>query len=265
MLMGCSSDSGTDITIKQGDPNDAAFLAVRAEVSDVVDELVDKTQEPLTNPWNFPLDSLYQWPDYGSLNPDDTIDYDYNDGWYTLYVGTFAASNVSVVVDSVMFTRNGSPTPRYDWRTEGIQIIRHITDNYDGEETDYTEHSIYYSGSITGVNQAKSYADANSEYELDTYSLDGTSTVHVNSVYTITVNDVEFDRADIGSDWDSSVPYSGSINMTVARTTETTVNNNTTNTSRVWNITVTFSSNGTATVEVISNNTRWSYSDTYGS
>ena len=47
MLMGCSSDSGTDTTVKQGDPNDAAFLAVRGEINGVIDDLVDQTHEPL--------------------------------------------------------------------------------------------------------------------------------------------------------------------------------------------------------------------------
>lgn len=265
MLMGCSSDSGTDTTVKQGDPNDAAFLVVRGAINGVIDDLVDQTHEPLTNPWNFPLDSISDWPDYGSLNPDDTISYDYNDGWYSLYVGAFAASNVTVVIDSVMFLRDGEPSTRYDSRTQEIQVRRRITDVHEGEETDYTERTVYFTGNLTGVNQEKAYADAYSDLEVDTYSLEGTSTVHINSGYTITVNNVEFDRSDEAPLWGNSIPRSGIIIMTLTRATETTVNNNTTNSSRVWNVTVRFSTNGTATVEVISNNTRWSYSDTYGS
>jgi len=266
LLMGCSSDSGTDTTIKQGDPNDAAFLAVRAEVGEVIDELVDNSHEPLTNPWGFPLDSINDWPDYSSLHPDDTTDYDYsNDGWYTLYIGSFATSNVSIVVDSVMFLRNGEAMSNYNSYTEGIEVKRHANQTYEGEESDYSEQTIYCVGSFSGVNQATTIVDAFAELDIDDYSIDGSSTVHINSEYIVTVTDMQFDREHEFAPWDDTAPQSGSVSLTVTRTIEVTVDNSTTNTSRDWNVTMTFSSNGVASIEVISNNTRWTYSDTFGS
>ncbi|MFH1893049.1 MAG: hypothetical protein ABIK83_10270 [Candidatus Zixiibacteriota bacterium] len=266
LLMGCSSDSGTDTTIKQGNPNDATFLAVRAEVGEVIDELVDNSYEPLTNPWGFPLDSINDWPDYSSLHPDDTIDYNYSDdGWYSLYVGSFATSNVSIVVDSVMFLRNGEAMFNYNSYTDGIEVKRHVNQTYEGEESDYSEQTIHCEGSFSGVNLATATVDALAEFDVDDYSIDGSSTMHINSEYTVTVTDMQFDREHEFAQWDNAAPQGGSISLTVTRTTEVTVDNTTTNTSGDWNITVTFSSNGTASIEVISNNTRWTYSDTFGS
>ena len=264
LFIGCSSDSGTDTTIKQGNPNDADFLAVRAEVNEVLDSLVDRSFNPLTNPWGFPLDTMTLRQDYGPFHPDDEVDYGYEDGWYTLILGSFATSVNSMVVDSVMFLRGDSPSSSYDIHTTGIHVKSRITITYDGQETDYTEQTFFGNIQYTDVDEASALVDADIIWEIDDFSADGSVQTHDYFDITVTIDELQYDR-NSGFVWEDNIPSDGTLALTVTITTQVTDGSETTTATRDWSFDVTFSTGGSASVEVISNNTRWTYSDNFGS
>jgi hypothetical protein len=266
LFIGCSSDSGTDTTIKQGNPNDADFLAVRAEVNEVLDSLVDRTFNPLTNPWGFPLDTMTFPFDYGPFHPGDQADYGYDNGWYSLILGSFATSINSLVVDSVMFIEGDNPSSSYNIHTTGMHVKSHITITYDGQETDYTEQSFYGDIRYTDleVEKASALVDADITWEIDDYSTDGSVQTHDNLDITVTIEELQYDR-NSGLVWEDNIPSDGTLDLTVTVTTQVTDGSETTTATRDWSFDVTFSSGGSASVEVISNNTRWTYNDNFGS
>lgn len=266
-LVGCSSDSGTDTTIKQGDPNDAAFLAMRADVGEVLDSLVDRNFSPLTNPWGFPIDTTVNWKDLFPMHPDDSIEYDFDDqsGWYSLYFGSFATSTNSVIIDSVVFLSYGQPVHMYNPRTNGIGVREHITKVFDGEETDYSEETYYCSSLHSNVDMPESQVDADISVEIDKYESDGGVVEHDNSVYQITVTDLQFEREPAIVEWNDNTPTAGTISLQVTFISNVTENNSTTTQTSNWNFNVTVGSDGSSFIEAISNNTRWTYTENLGS
>ncbi|MCK4655842.1 MAG: hypothetical protein KAT85_02385 [candidate division Zixibacteria bacterium] len=264
LFIGCSSDSGTDTTIKQGNPNDADFLAVRAEVNEVLDSLVDRTFNPLTNPWGFPLDTMTLPFDLGPFHPGDAVEYGYENGWYSLLLGSFATSINSMVVDSVMFLLGDNPSSSYNIHTTGIHVKSHITITYDGQETDYTEQTYFGDIRYTDVEKASALVDADITWEIEDYYTVGTVQTNDNFDITVTIDELQYDRSS-GFVWVDNIPSDGTFDLTVTVTTQVTDGSETTTATRDWSFDVTFSSGGSAAVEVISNNTRWTYSDNFGS
>jgi len=265
LIAGCSSDSGTDITMKQGNPNDATFLTVKAEVNKIIDSVFVSGFEPLTNPWGFPLDSISDWPDYASLHPDDEVTYEYDpsEGWYLLEVTSLATSVNSVVVDSVMFLRDDNPSSHYNTHTTGIELKQHRVTTYDGDEADYVESEFHCYSSYTEVDRPSCKLDGEFDINVDYYVTTASSTTHQDWNYTINIEDVQFDRNE-GYIWEDNTPSDGNITMVVAFTNEVTENNSSTNTTTNWNFTVNVSEDGAANIEAVSNNTIWTYSETFG-
>jgi len=263
LLVGCSSDSGTTTTVKQGDPNDAAFQSISSAANEMMDSLVARSFNPLDNPWEFPIDTMTNWEDRLPLLPEDTIDYTYEDGWYSIYLGSFATSENKVVVDSMMFMLDGSPYSHYDIHATGIEYAGHITKSYDGTSSDYEEEESYVRNSYSGTEYTSEAVnvDGASRIETDEYTTSGSTETHNNYVYTITVEDMQFDKSE-SRELDDSTPSDGSISFTVVHTQEVTESGSTTTNSTNWSFSVTISSNGAASVEVSSNNTVWSYSTT---
>ncbi len=265
LIIGCSSDdSGTDITIKQGDPNDPAFLSIQAEVNGVLDTLVERFFSPLTNPWGFPLDSMTIPADYGPFNPEDTVDYGFEDGWYNLYLGNFATSFNSVAIDSVMFIEDGNPSSWFNIHTTDLLVRRHVNTTYGGDLDDYVEESFYLRGTYGNVEQSSAVVVGEVEWEIDDYATLGSVETHDLYEYSIDINSVAYDRND-GFIYEESDVSNGRIVLNVTVTNEMTQDGETTTVTSDWRFNAAFSSDGSASVEVVSNNTRWTYSENYGS
>ncbi len=264
LIAGCSSDNGTGTIIRQGDPNDAAFLTIKAEVDAALDSLVDRSFDPLTNPWGFPLDSLTLRQDYGPFHPDDTVDYGYDNGWYNLYLGSFATALNLVIVDSVMFFEGSAFSSWYNIHTTGIHVKSHITSNYVGDEVDYTEQSYYCDASYVDVNLGSVIVDAEFVWRIADYSATESTQIVDEFDIAVTVNNLKFNRDPV-TGWDENIPVDGTVDLTVTYTSEVTEGGETATASRDWTFNVTFSADGTAFIEVISENTRWTYSDSFGS
>lgn len=265
LLVGCSSDSGTTTTVKQGDPNNPAFQSISAEANSVLDSLVERSFNPLTNPWQFPIDTMTNWVDRFPMVPGDTIDYTYDGGWYSIYLGSFATSNNKVVVDSIMFTLDGNPYAQYDIHATGIEYAGHITRSYDGTSSNYDEEDVYIRASYSGTEYTSDAVtvDGTAAWEVDEYVTSGSIETHNNYAFSITVEDLQFDKESNGS-LDDSTPSDGSITLTVVQTAEVTESGSTATTTTSWSFTVSVSDNGAASVEVNSDNTVWNYSTTLG-
>ena len=264
LFAGCSSDSGTGTNILQGDPNDPAFLTVKAQVDEVLDSLVDRSFNPLTNPWRFPLDTTTLRHDYGPFHPDDTVNYGYEGGWYTLYLGSFAVALNAVIVDSVMFMEGDNYSSSYSVHTTDIHVKSRILTSYDGDDENYTEQSFYCDASYSGVNLETVTVDADVMWNLTHYSVIGTSDVTEEFDIGVAIEDMRFSR-NSGHVWQSNTPAGGTIDLTVTYTLKVTESGITTTESRDWTFDVTFSADGTASITVFSENTRWTYSGNFGS
>jgi hypothetical protein len=261
LMVGCSSDSGTDTTLKQGDPNNPAFLAMKAEVGTVLDSLAGKGFEPLTNPWGFPIDITTEWKDKFPHHPDDTMEYNHDeDGWYSFYLGSFATSSNTSLVDSVLFIQEGIPVYHYNAHTTDIEFREHVVSTYDGESQSYNEWSNDIEATYSDVNGSVVTVDAQCEMSQDEYVSDGSTSEHESFQYTITVTDLQYERS-VGWAWNDNTPADGTVRLVIAHTSQVTLNNETTTTTTNWTFNAELSENGTATVEAISNNTRWSYTE----
>ncbi len=260
-LAGCSSDSGTDTSMKQGNPNDYEFLQMSENVDQLLDSLVDNTVSPLMNPWGFAIDTTNEWKDRLPVNPDDSVVYEYDDqaGWYSLYVGNVAASGSYSMIDSVMFLYNGQPTPYYTWGTTGIDNRVHIQSTVQGGNGGHLNTNSYFKDFYSGVNETK--ATVNGVGQIDVETLDILGDVQTLTVFDadVTITDVQFERADLTLKWNMSTLTGGTINLQITSNTSVTQNNTTTNNSRSWSFNVVIGSDGVASIEAISENTRWTY------
>jgi hypothetical protein len=169
-----------------------------------------------------------------------------------------------MVVDSVMFLLGDTPSSSYNIHTTGIHVKSHMTITYDGQETDYTEQTFFGDLQYTDVEKESALVDADITWEIDDYYTVGTVQTHDNFDVTVTIEDLQYDRTS-GFLWEDNIPSDGTVELTVTVTTQVTDGSETTTATRDWSFDVTFSSGGSATVEVISNNTRWTYSDNFGS
>jgi hypothetical protein len=126
MFWGCSSNSSNP-TVIRGDLNDPSFQAIRTSMESTIDSAVVNAFTPLDNRWGFPLDSS-EWHDLdslsilGPLNPDDSVDYQYNDdGWHVIYVTHLSAAGSEVFYDSLGFFVGDNPWKVFDFRVDDVK------------------------------------------------------------------------------------------------------------------------------------------------
>jgi hypothetical protein len=256
----CSSDIISPIMV-EGDMDDPIFTAVRSDVDDMVDSIIHNIHNPLTNPWGFPLDSSdLDDPDsdiwWGPMNPNDSADYDYSDGWHTMYVVHLTASGSEIYYDSMSFLIDGRPLPN-DFA--GIDEIKYrgsyaldnstASDDFTLEfitRADITDVDTYVASAAgTGeIITTRSYSQYGSDFteELD---------------FNITFSDVELTRNTL-SDWDHYRRVDGQIESDLTYTVETTNGDDTNIMQQDWIIEITL--NGTiAEVKATYGNIQWTF------
>lgn len=260
MFWACSSDS-TGSTIVQGDLNDPAFTAVRGDVDDMVDSILHNIHNPLTNPWGFPLDSTtLNDPDddiwWGPLNPEDSADYDYSDGWHTMYVLHLSASGSEIYYDSMAFLVNGhfweSPAPGVDeiWY-RGSYSLDNSTEDED-LVFDFTTRV-----DIQNVSSYIASAAGNAEMITTRSYSEGASDISEQFDFDVTFDNVDLTRDELGS-WDQYTQVGGQFTADMTYTVETTEGDEVEIMDQEWVIEVTF--DGTVSeIKATKGNTQWTF------
>jgi len=259
MFWGCSDD-GTNSTIVRGDLNDPEFMAIRPSLDDVIESAVEGTFDPLTNRWDFPLDSS-TWrnkDDYwlGPLNPDDSVEYEYEGGWHVIYLAHLSASGSEVFYDSMAFFVNDAPWMMFTVEVSNVKYrgSYQLTEN-DGE-------TVIEDVITTRVD----LADVNTDVATGT----GTMNIVSNSVYSQGQSDMDetfdfdiilgpmtFMRPTLNN-WDSYETANGELDIMLTYTVETTTAGETETVNQDWTIQVTVDDN-IGQVEVTRDNTLWTY------
>ncbi|HEQ99691.1 MAG TPA: hypothetical protein ENO22_10160 [candidate division Zixibacteria bacterium] len=260
MFWACSSDTIGPIMV-EGDLDDPVFTAVRSDLDDMVDSIIHNIHNPLTNPWGFPIDSsILDDPDndiwWGPLNPEDSADYGYSDGWHTMYVVHLTASGSEIFYDSMAFLINGRPLPN---SFSGIDEIKYrgsyALDNSSANED-------VSMGFITRVdiNDVDTYvASAGGTGEIITtrsYSQYG-SDITEQFDFDITFSDIELTRNYL-NDWDHYSRIDGQIQSDLTYTVSTTNGDDTNIMQQDWIIDITLNGN-IAEIIATCGNIRWTF------
>jgi hypothetical protein len=265
LVIGCSSDSGTDVTIKQGNPNDPTYLAVRDVVVPVIDSLIERNFDHLCNPYGFPIDVKTDWRDLLPGLPDDTVEYSYDDetGWFAIYVGNFATTINSVIVDSVRFKIDELPSSSFSNRVDEIEANLRVVKSYDGQETDYSEEQYYCRSGYEDVNTSTVSVLLNGMIEIDKYESAGGVLTHDNFEIEVDVSDLAFTRDVNRGSWDSGVLDEGMLDIHIDYTVDVTEGTSTTSDNSAWSIQVSIDQDGVATIDATSGNTVWSFTENF--
>lgn len=253
---GCSDNStGNNKVI--GDPNAPEFQNMKAAIASSVDSTMSIMFRLAANPGRVaPQDSMNLRPDWGVLNPADTLLHNWINGWNIVYLGlTTGADYNRTMVDSVRFFIENDALDRYfSYHVSRMDFIHHQTDTYKGTEGSHQNSSTYLNVGYTGVSigyngysLGSGTLNGSGKFVWDDYYQTIGGTVHDNYRFNATFDAVRFVRTAS----QPSTITAGAIMLT-ATVSEGEIEN-------AWTATVTFSSTGTAQIRAATGNTEYSY------
>jgi hypothetical protein len=253
---GCS-DNSTGNNKVVGDPNAPEFQNMKAAIASSVDSTMSIMLRFAANPGIVaPQDSMNWRPDWGVLNPADTLLHNFVDGWNIVYLGLTTGANYNrTLVDSVRFFIENDALDRYfSYHVSRMDFIHHQTDTYKGSEDSHQNSSTYlnvdYTGVSTGYNGyslGSGTLDGRGKFVWDDYYPTIGGTNHDNYQFNVTFNAVGF----VHTASQPSTATSGTIAVTAMVTTAEI--------EQAWTATVTFSSTGTAQITATTGNIEYSY------
>jgi hypothetical protein len=253
---GCSNNStGNDKVV--GDPNAPEFQNMKAAIASSVDSTMSIMLRFANNPGIVaPQDTMNLRPDWGVLNPADTLLHNYVDGWNIVYLGLTTGTDYNrTLVDSVrFFIENDAVDQYYSYHVGRMDFIHHQADIYNGGGTshqnsstylnvDYTDITVGYNGYSIGHGTL----DGNGSFVWDDQYQTIGGTVHDNYQFNAIFNDVQF----VHTATQPSTVTAGTIRLTATATTDEVES--------TWTVTATFNSTGTAQITATTGNTEYSY------
>jgi hypothetical protein len=244
--LGCSDDpTGSDTII--GDPNSAQFQGMRDAIATMVDSTLSEFFTFAEEPYRFPVDTFNIRADLGIHNPNDSILYNYTNGWHVLYLGlTSLADYAEVLVDSARFF-DGEYLQTYPTTaTDGIDLIHHQASEYDGQSDSYQNFRLYVDVNFPSYRQPVEEIEGIGEVSIENHTAASTDTYD----FSITVNSLVYQRGD-NTPWNEIEAVSGNLNVT-ATVVEGDATSN-------WTVTVTFTQSGVAQIEAVQGNTEYDY------
>ena len=256
---GCS-DNSTGNSKVVGDPNAPEFQNMKAAIASSVDSTMSIMLRFAVDPGKVaPQDSMNLRPDWGVLNPADTLLHNWVNGWNIVYLGlTTGAEYNRTLVDSVRFFIENNTLDRYFSAHVGqMDFIHHQTDRYKGSENSHQSSGTYvdvvYTGVSTGNNGysvSHSTLDGSGTFVWDDYYQTIGGTAHDNYQFDATFNAVKFAQA-ASQPWTPGIATTGTVTLTATVTTAETEG--------TWTATVTFNSTGTAQVTATTGSTEYSF------
>jgi hypothetical protein len=250
---GCSDNSTGNNKIV-GDPNAPEFQNMKAAIATSIDSTMSIMLRFAANPGRVaPQDSMNWRPDWGVLNPADTLLHNFVNGWNIVYLGlTTGADYNRSLVDSVRFYIENNTLDRYfSYHVGQMDFIHHQTDTYKGTGGSHQNSSAYLNVNYTNyTNTIGGTLDGSGKFVWDDYYQTIGGIVHDNYQFNTTINAVRFDQA-VHQPWIPGTATSGTMALTATVTTAEI--------EQTWTATVTFSSTGTAQITATTGNTEYSY------
>jgi hypothetical protein len=255
IFAGCS-DNSTGNNKVVGDPNAPEFQNMKAAIASSVDSTMSIMLRFASSPGKIaPQDSLNLRPDWGILNPADTLLHNFVDGWNIVYLGltTGVDYNRTVVDSARFFIENNAVDQYFTYHVDKMDFIHHQTDTYKGSGDSHQNSSTYVDVSYTGFGGSMIHSGTlggRGKFVWDDYYQTIGGIVHDNYQFNTTFNAVGFVQ-DASQPWTPGTATSGTITVTATVTTA--------DIEKTWTATVTFSSTGTAQITATTGNTEYSY------
>jgi hypothetical protein len=249
---GCSDNSTGNNRIT-GDPNSSSFQNMKAAIASSVDSTLSIALRFSSNPGKVaPHDTVQLRPDWGVLNPADTLLYNYVDGWNVVYLGlTTGAEYNRVYVDSVRFWLESNSVDQYfSYHVNQMDYVHHQTNTYKGTGNDYQNTGTYLNVDYDNYNGTRGTLNGTSQFQLDDYYQVPSGSVHDHYAFGATLDAVTYTQTP-GGPYTASLTTSGNIVLT-ATVTRGDISN-------TWTVNVTFNVNGTAQIVATTGNTDYRY------
>jgi hypothetical protein len=249
---GCSDNSTGNNKIT-GDPNSPEFQKMKAAIATSVDSTLSTMLRFGGDPGKAsPQDTLHLRPDWGVLNPNDTLMYNYVNGWNIVYLGlTTGAEYNRVYVDSARFWLENDLVDQYfSYHVTQMDYIHHQTNTYKGAEDDYQNTATYLNVDYDAYSSTGGTLTGVGKFVLDDYYETTSGSTHDKYEFVVNLSAVAYSQP-INQPWTSSYTTSGTLTMT-ATVTKDDVSNS-------WTMTATFSANGTAQITANTGNTEYQY------
>jgi len=259
MFWGCSSNSSSPSVVR-GDLTDPSFQAIRTGMEQTVESTVANGFMPLNNRWGFPLDSS-QWYDVDSignprmpLNPEDSVDYEYNaDGWHVIYLTHLSAAGSEIYYDSLGFFAESTPWKVFDFRVDEVKYRGSYDLETEDGDADVTT-SLTSRVDLEETNTTTAISTGTMEYGVETvWSEDGSDYVK-NLDFEVTFNDVEYDRPTTDN-WDDYETVTGEVEISL---TYILTEDNVETVDETWTIEVTVDGD-VAHIDAEKGNVHWIY------
>jgi hypothetical protein len=249
---GCSDNSTGNNKIV-GDPNATNFQSMKAAIEAAVDSTTSIALHFAANPGKFaPVDSLHLRPDWGVMNPEDTIRHTTLNGWNIVYLGlTTGVDYDRTLVDSVrFFIESHDIDIFYTYHVVAMDYIHHGTDTYTGGSDSYQSTSSYVDLDFTNYQGTGGTINGNGGFTWnDTYrTISGL--YHDTYQFTTNMTGVTFTQQGASPNNPGQM-VSGAMTMAVNVTND--------DQSQTWSIVATFNQDGTAQIVATTGNTEYSY------
>lgn len=246
---GCSEKATSPQT---GDPNSSDFLNMRAAIATSVDSTLASVYRFAGAPTKlFPPDTVNLRPELGIMNPEDSVLYNYVDGWNILYIGlTTGVEYNRVCVDSARFLENGVVYPGFSYHTTAMDYIRHRTDVHKGTGNTYQNHEQYVDVNYTNYQTSDAQLQGVGKFVLDDYYVKQAQGTHDKYTLGVTFSQIGYIMAS-GQPWTSIATTSGGLTLNGTVITGSVTSS--------WSVNVTFGSNGAGHVQATTGNTVYNY------
>jgi hypothetical protein len=208
MFVGCSSD---EAPISGVEGIDGQYPVVQEEINGMVSSSLDLFTDALEiviKSWS--IDSLTRETDDGIITSSfgfDTVST--ADMWYILSRTELGAAGTHVVVDSLMFIKNGSPQLTAVG-ADGLILRHRWTLTHSQEMQSYDDYIVSGEFRLTGLNTDRVYVTGQANMQVNSVTAD--SSLNRQLVMDATVTSLLMDR--LANGWSPCCPSSGAMEAT---------------------------------------------------
>ncbi len=206
-FIGCSSN---EAPISNVEGIDGQYPVVQEEVNGMVNSSLDLFTDALEAVIKSrAIDSLIQPPDdiITSSFGFDTVST--SDMWYILTNTELGAAGTHVVVDSLMFLKNGAPQLRAVG-ADGLILRHRWTLTHSQEMQSYDDYVVSGEFRLTGLNTDRAYVSGEANVQVNSVTAD--SSLNRQLVISATVTSLLMDR--LANGWSPCCPSSGNMEAT---------------------------------------------------
>jgi hypothetical protein len=257
-LAGCSDDSNppTNSGITAGSPTNPDYLLVQNQLNTYLDSTQQFFTAGLGNIYQLPADTGKIPNAYGPVGPQDTASYVYYDGWHITYVSRDNDNFVNRLLDSVQFMNNSKAIQN----PAGLDYLHYIHHWEFGAKNSVATHTsmngdvnLEFSDLDTDV--AHINGTKNLVVEWNYFSIDSTVTAMFDM--NVVATDIAIQQIP-NYGWSSGCPSSGNVNIDLNVSYSLDTGFGPDLSVKTWSCKIAYE-NGTATVNMVSDNKFWSY------